>query len=454
MRNNNIQTQISQSVKSDNISLMQQLLNNPVAADIIKQMSEDDLLDVIRMNKKLQHERDLLQAHIDNFYDIWIGKNGLYTTYLPAEGKARNRRAVTAQTREKLERKIIDFYLDLERIEKENSEKTILSTLRKIYPHWLQMKSLETTASSYIHRIDNDWHKYYLDTPVIDENIRDFTRARLREWALQIIREHSLTKNQYYNMAVIIRQCLDYAVEQGVISENLYNSFKIDGKLFKKVKKPEDSTQVFLTDERPLIEAEAWKDFEQTGCTVALAIPLAFQTGLRLGELVALKSTDVCRDGKYLHIQRMRQKVEKQLSDCSWQPCEWQNVEHAKTAAGDRYVFLTEEARRIIRCIINRNKENDAVYDNYLFLKNGKNITPRAITTRISKYCRYAGISDKSMHKIRKSYISSLLDAGININEIRKQVGHEDERTTLHNYCFNRSTDEQTEAALELALSE
>ena len=114
MRNNNIQTQISQSVKSDNISLMQQLLNNPVAADIIKQMSEDDLLDVIRMNKKLQHERDLLQAHIDNFYDIWISKNGLYTTYLPAEGKARNRRAVTAQTREKLERKIIDFYLDLE----------------------------------------------------------------------------------------------------------------------------------------------------------------------------------------------------------------------------------------------------------------------------------------------------------------------------------------------------
>ena len=276
MRNNNIQTQISQSVKSDNISLMQQLLNNPVAADIIN-LDSKELLKFIDMTKKFKHEQELLKQHLEK-YHIWENSKGVFLSYLPAPDKLNNRKPVTAKTKEKLERKIIDFYLDLERIEKENSEKAMLSTLRKIYPYWLQIKSLETTAGSYIRRIDNDWHKYYLDTPVIDEDIRDFTRARLREWALQIIREHSLTKNQYYNMAVIIRQCLDYAVEQGVISENLYNSFKIDGKLFRKVKKPEDSTQVFLTDERPLIEAEAWKDFEQTGCTVALAIPLAFQT--------------------------------------------------------------------------------------------------------------------------------------------------------------------------------
>lgn len=433
---------------------MQQLLNNPVAADIIKQMSEDDLLDVIRMNKKLQHERDLLQAHIDNFYDIWIGKNGLYTTYLPAEGKARNRRAVTAQTREKLERKIIDFYLDRERLEKENSEKAMLSTLRKIYPYWLQMKSLETTASSYIQKIDSDWKRYYLNDSIIDEDIRSFTKMRLREWALQIIREHFLTKNQYYNMALIIRQCLDYAIEIDIISENLYNSFKIDGKLFRKVKKPEDSTQVYLVNEKPLIEAEAWKDFIENGYTCALAIPLAFRTGLRLGELTALKTTDVCRDGKYLHIQRMAQRISSRRDDGSWACNQWHVVDHTKTSAGDRYVFLTEEARKIIKLICEKNKEDSAYDDDFLFLKDGKRIKPNAIIVRIRKYCNHISIQNKGMHRIRKSYISSLLDAGININEIRKQVGHEDERTTLHNYCFNRSTDEQTEAALELALAE
>ena len=46
-----------------------------------------------------------------------------------------------------------------------------------------------------------------------------------------------------------------------------------------------------------------------------------------------------------------------------------------------------------------------------------------------------------------------MLDSGININEIRKQVGHEDERTTLHNYSFNRIETAQNEADMERALS-
>ena len=58
------------------------------------------------------------------------------------------------------------------------------------------------------------------------------------------------------------------------------------------------------------------------------------------------------------------------------------------------------------------------------------------------------------MHKIRKTYISALVDSNlININTIREMVGHEDERTTLHNYTFNRITDLQTQANMEKALT-
>lgn len=50
---------------------------------------------------------------------------------------------------------------------------------------------------------------------------------------------------------------------------------------------------------------------------------------------------------------------------------------------------------------------------------------------RIEKCCDENGIKRKSFHKIRKTYISALLDAHISINEIRKACGHSDERTTL-----------------------
>jgi len=58
------------------------------------------------------------------------------------------------------------------------------------------------------------------------------------------------------------------------------------------------------------------------------------------------------------------------------------------------------------------------------------------------------------MHKIRKTYISTLIDSGeINIDRIRELAGHEDERTTFHNYCYNRETDARTHENIERALS-
>lgn len=414
----------------------------------IMNLDTGELSELIEMTKQQKLEKAILKEHIENFYHIWQNDKGVYLTYLPAKDKPKGRKAVSASTQERLERKIIDFYLEQK---KEEEQGTI--TLRKLYPQWLKIKSLETTASTYIRRIDNDWKRYYEADPIIDKDIKKFTKAYLKEWALSKIREKSLTKKQYYNMAVIIRHILEYAVENEWIPTNLYKSFKIEGKLFRKVKKPEDETQVFLITEQPMIEAETWKDFYENGYTTALAIPLAFQIGVRLGELTALKTTDLCRDGKYIHIQRMAQKVERQRPDGTWYPTSWATVDHVKSSAGDRYVYLTKEARRIIKIIMDYNAENHLHEDDFLFFQRGKHITPTAIITRLRKYCNHIDTKQKGVHKIRKSYISALLDAGININEIRKQVGHEDERTTLHNYAFNRVDPLQNEADMERALA-
>lgn len=447
------------SLSTINENLNLSLLKEAINYDILD-MSTDELLKLINMTKKQRHEQELLQAHLDNFYHIWTSNKGAYISYLPSPDSPKGRKSVSATTLEKLERKIIDFYLELEQKKEEEvkkaqeeEEKNKLSTLRKLYPVWLKYKGLETTATTYVRRIDTDWKKYYLNDPIIDMDIQTYTKAQLKEWALTAIRQNGLTKTQYYNMSVIIRQALDYATDLGLIKENMFNQFTVDAKLFRKKKKPDDYTQVFLKTERPLIEAEAWQEFEEKGCTSALAIPLAFQIGVRLGELVAIKDTDISSNGKYIHIQRMAQKLERQKSDGTWYPAIWTTVEHAKTSAGDREVYLPEEARRIIKIILDANQENGWHDDGFLFIHGEKRITPRAVDTRIRKYCNHININRKSTHKIRKSYISSLLDAGININQIRLQVGHEDERTTLHNYAFNRATIAENEADLEKALA-
>lgn len=69
------------------------------------------------------------------------------------------------------------------------------------------------------------------------------------------------------------------------------------------------------------------------------------------------------------------------------------------------------------------------------------------------KYCKRLGIPYRSSHKARKTYISSLLDGGVNINTVRKQVGHADERTTYKSYCFDPHTDKEREKLIENALT-
>jgi RNA-binding protein YhbY len=65
----------------------------------------------------------------------------------------------------------------------------------------------------------------------------------------------------YYNVSLIIRQMLDYAEELEVVEENLFRKVKIDSKrMFRKVRKKKDSTQVYTTDEQIVIFREAWKD--------------------------------------------------------------------------------------------------------------------------------------------------------------------------------------------------
>ena len=59
----------------------------------------------------------------------------------------------------------------------------------------------------------------------------------------------------------------------------------------------------------------------------------------------------------------------------------------------------------------------------------------------------------KSPHKCRKTYISILIDAGVNLRTVQELAGHEKLSTTLDNYVFDRSTDSEQLKVINNALS-
>ncbi len=419
----------------------------------LSETSEQELLQHLLSRCKLSLEE--VQSEMENMrnsrylknhsHKIWQGTDGRWRTYLP-DPETNGRRLIAKSTLDDLNRFIIDHYRSIEENEYARRFK-----LKNWYCQWLEYKKLQTRSDMYIRKIASDWDRFYKGSKLAETSVTKMDYDILQEWALRITRDRKLTKKQYYNMTLIIRQTLDYAVQKRIITENPFNKVHVDSKLFQAKKKPLDKTQVFLTNEQPLIEAEAWKDFDKTGSVSCLAIPFAFQTGLRLGEIVALKESDI--DGNYIHVQRMEIRQVEQLPDGSWSKQTFVVVDYTKTEAGDREVYLSQTARSILQKIHSSNEQHGYYDDGFLFLGAQGRVHSKSVDYRIRKYCRHIGISEKAMHKIRKTYISTLIDSGLNINAIRKLAGHEDERTTYNNYCFNRMTDAQTEQLLESALN-
>lgn len=403
-------------------------------------------IDEVLNNIEAMTNKKILEQHT---YAITQNKDGRFSTYLPDETKPGNRRKLVKADRELLEKEIIRFYK-----EREKKQSLANISLRNFYPEWFAYKSLHTTSSAYMRTIDELWKRYYINDPLVDRPLVELDEYTLDTWAHSLIKKHRLTKRQYYNMAIIIRQSLDLAVKKRIVQSNAFNNFRIDYKLFKPVEKKPDETQVFLTNEQSLIEQEAYRDFEQSGKTACLAIPFAFQTGLRTSEIVALRWSDINEEQEdCIHVQRMETKEYKRLPDGTWGKPERVVIDRTKTIQGNRNVYLTTVARSILAQIHSFNEKMGYGNNDYIFLNETGRVTAPSLNKRIRRYCRKIGISEKGMHKIRKTYISTLIDSEeININYIREQVGHADERTTYGNYCFNRKSKSLTAQSMEKAL--
>ena len=419
--------------------------------DILSQETEEFLKKavlngIIDMNDvqkkvKMKERNEILKAHE---YKIWQGQDGNWRTYLKDLSTKSGRRLVKRVSEERIEDAIIEDY-------KERTGQKDKMTLEKLYPEWLQYKNLHTTKTSYIKRITQEWKKYYLNDELIKKPLEELNKLMLDEWAHKIVKENKLTKTQYYNMSIILRQGLVYATERNYINKNPFENVKVDRKMFRKTPKKQDDTQVFLVDEQPKIIEEAWKEFYKSQTITPLVVILAFYLGVRAGELVAIKDTDI--EENYIHIQRMEVGIFEIYDGVNLKRTDREVVEHTKSSAGDRRIYIVAEARKIINLIQKINEEKGYFDNHYLFLKDGKRIYESMVAWQLEKCCKHAGVSPKSMHKIRKTYISNLISKGIHINEVRKLAGHENEKTTYGSYCYNIYSNRQTEKQLETALA-
>ncbi len=403
--------------------------------EVLSYLSGSGTIDLSRVrNEMIREEIDKVIANSHNS-PITQGNDGRWRTSV-YEGRKRRQIAKTSLDDLKLE--IYCFYTG---INKEDVFKE--HTLESLYPRWLAYKSLHTNSEAYITRIESVWRNHYSGREITQISIDKMDKMLMDTWSHALIQNGNLTSKQYYNLTMIPRQILDYAVELKLIPYNPLSLVKIDRKrMFRKTPKKRSETQVYTRMEQSAMEALAWEDFEKRRHPKNQLVPLAmvfqFQTGLRIGELCAVKHEDLY--GDILIVRRMYRYGSKDV------------IDDTKGTFGEREVILTDMAKTVIQKITQR-KHELGIENEYLFSLNEKPASYDALKKLYPNYCRKIDIISKSSHKARKTYISALIDGNVNINTIREMVGHNDERTTLNCYCYDRNTDAERKEQVRKALA-
>ena len=374
-------------------------------------------------------------------YKIFRSKDGRWNTYVKDPAKPSGRKRIAKASLEILQEYLYDFYTGASAKKWDDNV-----TLRQLYPKWLESKAKETDADTYPLRLKCTWKKFYENDPIVDIPLAELDLIMLKDWANTMIGEYKLTRKKYYNMSIIFRQALEYAVDAGIIEENLFSRVKINRGRFVPVHKKRGSTEVFSREDDEAFQKVAWDDFYNGRHTSQPLIPLAilfcFQTGLRVGEICSLRYSDISEDGDFVIVSSFLRQTTKEI------------VDHTKGAFGDREVELTDEAKRLIALATEKQKELGASTNGFIFSCTDRPVGYGTMRKMNEKYCRKAGIDYKSHHKIRKTVASKMLDDGINPDYIRLFLGQEDIMTTWGHYLYDRRNVDENRRMLNRALSE
>lgn len=157
---------------------------------------------------------------------------------------------------------------------------------------------------------------------------------------------------------------------------------------------------------------------------------LVLQTGVRVGELSALKPCDW--DGKnILKVRRteIRYKNEKGKNVVDVRA-------FAKTEAGMRDIILSDGGIETLKKILELNPDGEYLFEN----ESGKRIRGNTFNKRLDIVLNKVDLHHRSIHKGRKTYGTTLIDSGCEDSLVMKQMGHTTIETSRKYYYYSNKT--------------
>lgn len=296
---------------------------------------------------------------------------------------------------------------------KGTSEPTIKTKKFAFYcDGWLDLHSTQLKMSSYVkYQTGMEKHiKPYLG----DLFLKDITTEKISEFSQYLLNEKNLSIKSVRDILTFIHAILSYINRQvgGILSHVEVIYPRDPQKDIRVLTEQEESALVLYLAE----EMDAGK----------FAVYLALRTGMRIGEICALRWKDISFSDNTIHINNTVQRIKDTNPNADSKTILM--IGTPKSEKSRRTIPLMPDIAALCQQFYKNNQEC------FVLTGNEKCMEPRNLQRYLKKYTKECDLENIHFHTLRHTFATRCIEVGFDVKTLSEVLGHASISVTLDRY--------------------
>ena len=362
---------------------------------------------------------EILQNHS---YKITQGKDGNWRTYVKDSTKPSGCRLIKKSTEKKLQDELVKYY---------GEQKNKALTFKDVYFQWREVQEkLVTDNTAY--KYDTDYNRFLKDSAFEQLPIARITEDIIKVFFHDSIKQNNLTKGAFKKLYGYVNNTFAKAYREKIVIENPMIHFvcKQFYTYCEEVDKPIEK-QIFSEEEENLILEKLHSEYvSKPNYMPNYAVEFASLTGMRVGEIVALKWEDIHTEGKLSYFvinksEKYNRKTKEYFIDKT------KNKKIRKFPIDDKIKRFLFEVKKV--------QFKYGFYGEWVFANEEGRIHAPVVSSCIKNKCRQLNITERGIHAFRKTLNSELRCSGVSEVVASALLGHSPQVNREY-YTFDTSS--------------
>lgn len=357
-------------------------------------------------------EEQLMNTILDKVHPYSISQlsSGDWITWVKDTTRPEGRRKLKRKKKSDLFNCLVEFYGI-------TPEKEIL--FEELFAEWVEYKKnfvgtkKKSISQSTIKRYQKDYSNYIEKSLLAKESITKISTTKLEQYIFEIITKHEMLESCAKNIIGYIQNAFQYARRSKYITEDPAEFIDKDlliSKCSEGEEKP-DTDRILTESETSALKLALYAhESKYPYYMPSYATELALLTGMRVGELSALKWENISKDFIYVRLSEHR-------IDYIDRPCEYYIGLPKNNKV--RQIPMSEEIQELFDRIKSLGIKSEWAFAR----KNGERFTAHDISCATDRRATSAGIKKTSIHGIRRT-VSSNLNKILPRTAVASMLGH------------------------------